>query len=83
MSGKSHRPAMMINILGAPEGIGKPVYNNIDEVMKVPGVHLFLYGKKESRPFRKMGHFTIVGTNLDDLKKKADIIKKKFSVSCE
>jgi 5-(carboxyamino)imidazole ribonucleotide synthase len=81
--GIGHRPAMMINILGGLDGIGKPRYNGLDEIMTIEGVHLFLYGKKETRPFRKLGHFTIVGTDKDDLLQKANIIKSKFSVSCE
>ncbi len=81
--GIGHRPAMMINILGGPHGVGKPRYNGIDEIMTITGVHLFLYGKKETRPFRKLGHFTIVGENKADLIRKANIIKSKFSVSCE
>ena len=81
--GIGHRPAMMINILGGPNGVGKPRYEGIDEIMNITGVHLFLYGKKETRPYRKLGHFTIVGKNKEDLLQKADIIKSKFSVSCE
>lgn len=81
--GRSLMPAMMINILGAPDGTSKPVYNGLDEILNVPGIHMFLYGKKESRPFRKMGHFTITAKDRNGLLKKADIVRNKFSVSCE
>ncbi|MDX1683785.1 MAG: 5-(carboxyamino)imidazole ribonucleotide synthase [Saprospiraceae bacterium] len=81
--GKSLMPAMMINILGSSEGNGKPVYNGLDEVLSEPGIHMFLYGKKESRPFRKMGHFTITASDRQSLLKKADIVRNKFSISCE
>ena len=83
IEGRGHTAAMMVNILGAPEGRGVPIYNGIDKVMATPGIHLYLYGKAESRPFRKMGHFTITGEDRRTLMKKADIIKQNFSVSCE
>lgn len=83
IEGKGNMPAMMINVLGASEGVGKPIYNNLDEVLSIPGIHFYSYGKAESRPFRKLGHFTITATDKDDLFKKADIVRTKFYVSCE
>jgi 5-(carboxyamino)imidazole ribonucleotide synthase len=83
IEGKRNSDAMMVNILGAPEGIGRPIYNGIDKVMSTPGIHLYLYGKSESRPFRKMGHFTITGKNRLELIEKAEIIKQNFFVTCE
>ncbi|MCX6195103.1 MAG: hypothetical protein NTY55_00445 [Flavobacteriia bacterium] len=43
--------------------------------MSIPGVFPHLYGKEISKPFRKMGHITITGKNIDELKAKRDKIK--------
>lgn len=55
-----HRPAVMRNLLGGPTA-GRTEYRGIDLALTIPGVHLHLYGKRESRPGRKMGHVTAVG----------------------
>jgi 5-(carboxyamino)imidazole ribonucleotide synthase len=60
---------VMINLLGEPgfEGIVK--YRNLEEVMQWKGVHTHIYGKAKTKPFRKMGHITVAGNNLDEVKK--------------
>lgn len=78
-----HRPAMMVNILGGNDGTGRPVYNGLEDILSISGIHVFLYGKKETRPFRKLGHITIVGKDKEELFEKAAIVKSKFHVSCE
>lgn len=83
ISGVSNTPGMMINILGSQDGIGTPIYEGLDVVLREPGIHLYLYGKKESRPFRKMGHFTITGDTHADLIRKSDLIKENFKISIE
>ena len=50
----------MVNILGDPEKPGKPTYEGLEDILRLPGVYVHLYGKAESRPFRKMGHITIL-----------------------
>ncbi len=53
------RPAVMINLLGE-KGFSGPVrYDGLEEALAIPGVFLHLYGKPETRPFRKMGHITV------------------------
>lgn len=61
-------PGVMINLLGEPtyEGIAK--YSGLDEVMQLKGVKVHLYGKHFTKPFRKMGHVTIYGAALDEVK---------------
>ncbi|MBC7913789.1 MAG: 5-(carboxyamino)imidazole ribonucleotide synthase [Pyrinomonadaceae bacterium] len=52
--------AVMINLLGEKGYEGLAEYEGIEEILKHPGVHVHLYGKKFTKPFRKMGHITIV-----------------------
>jgi 5-(carboxyamino)imidazole ribonucleotide synthase len=59
------RPAAMLNLLGT-RGEGPAVYEGLEKILAVPGVHLHLYGKRISRPFRKMGHITITATSTPD-----------------
>jgi len=57
--------AVMINLLGAPGHRGATRYQGLDTVMGMKGVHVHLYGKTETRPFRKMGHATVVADDMD------------------
>ena len=66
-------PAVMVNILGDLWSEGTPAW---DTLFKYPGAFLHLYGKKEPRPGRKMGHFTLVGDDLKKLVETAAMLKK-------
>ncbi len=57
-------PAVMVNILGEDGHTGHAHYEGLAEALAVPGVHLHLYGKAETRPFRKMGHATLLANAL-------------------
>lgn len=59
------QPGVMINLLGEPGYSGPVVYEGVDAVMRSPGAFLHLYGKHETRPYRKMGHLTVVNDDLD------------------
>lgn len=61
-------PGVMINLLGEPGFQGLARYSGIQEVMSWPGVSIHLYGKEETKPFRKMGHVTIYGSDLENCK---------------
>jgi 5-(carboxyamino)imidazole ribonucleotide synthase len=68
-------PAVMINILG-PKGIsGYYRIKGLDKVMALPGSKVHLYGKKITKPNRKLGHITIVGENVDNILANANLIK--------
>ena len=54
------KPSVMINLLGEKNYSGNVLYEGMDEALKIPGVHVHLYGKKITKPFRKMGHVTVV-----------------------
>ncbi len=73
-------PAIMINILGAYAYTGKPIYDGISEVMAMENVYVHLYGKKETRPFRKMGHITILCDSIESGLQKKEKIQKKLRV---
>lgn len=64
---------IMVNLVGAEGHTGAVVYENMEEVLKLDGVTPHIYGKKETRPFRKMGHVTIVN---EDITKARDIAQK-------
>jgi 5-(carboxyamino)imidazole ribonucleotide synthase len=60
------RPAMMVNLFGEPGPSGEPEYLGLGEALAVPGVAIHLYGKREFRPFRKMGHVTALGSTAEE-----------------
>lgn len=73
-------PGAMVNLLGEPGYTGVAQYAGFEKVMAVPGVHVHLYGKRITKPFRKMGHVTIVDNDLESLRKKADFVKQTLKV---
>ncbi len=74
------RPSVMINLLGAEGFSGEADYCGLEEVVAIPEVYVHLYGKKITKPFRKMGHITITDVHLDDAIIKAKKVQKLISV---
>ncbi len=72
--------SLLMNVLGSPKHAGPATYKGLDNLLKMEGVNLHLYGKQETRPFRKMGHINIIGDNCQDLVRYYETISKKFSV---
>jgi 5-(carboxyamino)imidazole ribonucleotide synthase len=70
----------MVNLLGEPGHSGTAKYQGFETVIAIPGVHVHLYGKKITKPFRKMGHVTIVDHDIESLKKKANFVKQTLKV---
>lgn len=66
----------MINLLGEEGHTGKAVCKGFKEVLEIPGCHLHFYGKKVTRPFRKMGHVTVRDKDMEQLMQKVDFVKK-------
>jgi 5-(carboxyamino)imidazole ribonucleotide synthase len=77
---KDLMPSAMVNLLGEEGFAGLAKYNGIEQVMALAGVHIHLYGKKMTKPFRKMGHVTIVDSDMESLKKKAKFVKDTLKV---
>ena len=69
-------PSVMLNILGEENHSGSVKYIGIPECLKIEGVKIHVYGKKHVRPFRKMGHVTIVDEDLNRAMKKAERVKQ-------
>jgi 5-(carboxyamino)imidazole ribonucleotide synthase len=63
--------AAMINILGDTNANGIAQYTGLEVARNTPGVYIHLYGKKKVTPFRKMGHITIIGNDLAEVKENA------------
>jgi len=73
-------PGAMVNLLGEAGHSGPAKYSGFEEIMGLSGVHVHLYGKKLTKPFRKMGHVTIVDHDVESLKKKANFVKETLKV---
>ena len=82
-STKRLHKAIMINVLGEKGFTGKVDYKGIGEVLSTEGARLHVYGKKETKPFRKMGHITIIGEDLKDLIEKGHHLKKVIRVEAK
>jgi 5-(carboxyamino)imidazole ribonucleotide synthase len=64
-------PAVMLNLLGEKGHDGLASYQGLEEVLQMSGVHVHLYGKANTRPFRKMGHVTVTADTLAEARAKA------------
>lgn len=73
-------PGVMINLLGEPEYEGIAKYENLEKVIALEGVSVHLYGKQTTKPFRKMGHVTIYGPKLDELKITGRMVAKELKI---
>jgi 5-(carboxyamino)imidazole ribonucleotide synthase len=74
------KPAVMINLLGSEGYTGAAHYENINEAFAESGVYVHLYGKKETRPFRKMGHISIVKDSIEAAIETAQKLKQTLKV---
>lgn len=71
---------IMVNLVGAQDHTGDVVYENMEEILKLDGVTPHIYGKKETRPFRKMGHVTIVNEDISIARNIAEKVKNTIKV---
>jgi len=71
---------VMVNLVGAEGYRGLVVYENIEKILKLNGVTPHIYGKKETRPFRKMGHVTIVHPEINEARAIAQQVKETIKV---
>lgn len=72
--------AIMVNVLGEAGYEGPAIYQGIEKILKVPGVYIHLYGKALTKPFRKMGHVTIVDADREKAIEKARFVQKTLKV---
>ncbi|HMQ45951.1 MAG TPA: 5-(carboxyamino)imidazole ribonucleotide synthase [Saprospiraceae bacterium] len=73
-------PSIMVNLLGEPGYAGPAIYQGLEACLAIPGVNLHLYGKAETKPFRKMGHATILAETLEDARQKATFVKDTLKI---
>jgi 5-(carboxyamino)imidazole ribonucleotide synthase len=74
---------IMVNLVGEAGSSGNVVYENIETILKIDGVTPHIYGKKQTRPFRKMGHVTIVNEDMNTARKIAELVKNTIRVVAE
>lgn len=74
---------IMVNLVGEEGFSGNVIYENINEILAIDGVTPHLYGKKQTRPFRKMGHVTIVNEDMKEARKIAELVKNTIRVVAE
>lgn len=79
-STKLKTPAAMINILGGEGFSGPVVFKGLNEVLRIEGVKLHIYGKKQTRPYRKMGHATILAETTESALSKAENVLNLLKV---
>lgn len=75
-----HSAAVMLNLLGEPGFSGEARYEGLQQALAIPGVTIHLYGKKFTRPARKMGHVTITAATVSEATQKAEIVKRVIKV---
>ncbi|MFT5582352.1 MAG: 5-(carboxyamino)imidazole ribonucleotide synthase, partial [Psychromonas sp.] len=74
------QPSVMLNLLGEKSYEGKAKYQGLEKIIGHKGVNVHLYGKQVTKPFRKMGHITVVAKHMDEAKKLAYQVKEEISV---
>jgi len=74
---------VMVNLVGAEGYTGDVCYENIEKIMAFPGVTPHIYGKRETRPFRKMGHVTIINSDINEARNIAEKVKNTIRVISE
>ena len=70
----------MVNLVGEEGHTGDVQYKNIENILSLDGVTPHIYGKKQTRPFRKMGHVTIVNQQIEKAHKIAEKVKETIKV---
>jgi len=71
---------IMVNLVGAEGYAGDVEYENIEKIMEMKGVTPHIYGKQQTRPFRKMGHVTIINEDINEARKIAEKVKNTIKV---
>ncbi len=82
-STRQSQPAVMVNLLGEPGHTGEVAVKGLEKVLALPGVFVHLYGKKVTKPYRKMGHVTVVADSLKNAVKVAHEVKDTLKIEAE
>jgi 5-(carboxyamino)imidazole ribonucleotide synthase len=73
-------PVVMMNILGIPNYTGEYFFKGIDRIFAIPGLKLHFYGKKITKPQRKLGHITITAESIEEALSRAKMVRKLLTV---
>ena len=73
-------PCVMLNLLGAEGSTGNARYVGLETALDMDGVHLHLYGKSVSKPYRKMGHINVVAPELEAAEQQARKVREVLQV---
>ncbi len=73
--------AAMVNILGEDSHTGDAEVQGLDKIMALKDAYPFFYGKKQTKPFRKMGHVSILAPDFENLKEKVNFVQKNLKVT--
>ncbi|MDQ5843312.1 MAG: 5-(carboxyamino)imidazole ribonucleotide synthase [Thermoproteota archaeon] len=76
-------PAVMVNILGNQHSTGSYAIKGLRELLSVPGIRLYVYGKKTSKPGRKLGHITATGGTIEEALKRAADARTRFELTAK
>ncbi len=79
-STKMTSPSVMVNLLGADGYTGEAHYEGLKECLAIEGVKVHLYGKAITKPFRKMGHATIIADSIEAAKEKARKVQETLFI---
>lgn len=72
--------AAILNLIGEDNHTGQPFYEGLDKLLDLENVYPHIYGKKQTKPARKMGHITILGNDIETLKEKIEKVKSSIRV---
>jgi len=79
-STKMTSPSVMVNLLGADGYTGEAHYQGLKECLAIEGVKLHIYGKALTKPYRKMGHATIIADTIEAAKTKARQVQETLII---
>jgi 5-(carboxyamino)imidazole ribonucleotide synthase len=74
------KPSVMVNLLGEDGFTGEAVYEGLEDVLAMKGVNVHLYGKRLTKPYRKMGHVTVIAETLEEAKSTAKKVQQTLKV---
>jgi 5-(carboxyamino)imidazole ribonucleotide synthase len=74
------KPSVMVNVLGEDGFSGEAKYEGLEEILAMKGVNVHLYGKRFTKPFRKMGHVTVIAETMEEAKSTALLVKDRLRV---
>jgi 5-(carboxyamino)imidazole ribonucleotide synthase len=74
--------SVMVNLLGEEGYTGEAIYEGLEEILSLEGVKVHLYGKKNTKPYRKMGHVTILSSSLSKALETGRKVKDTIKIKC-